>query len=38
MQKDWLKKLNNNNWLAVWLNDYDKCIQTIEKYLNNEQI
>ena len=38
LQKDWLKKLTNNNWLAVWLNDYDKCIQTIEKYLKNEQI
>ncbi len=37
-QKEWLKQLNTNNWLAVWSNNYDECINIIQKYLNNEQI
>lgn len=37
-QKAWLEKLNTNNWLAVWENDYDKCVILINKYIKNEQI
>lgn len=37
-QKIWLESLKLNNWLAIWVNDYDKCILIIEKYLKNEQI
>ena len=37
-QKAWIDNLNKNNWLAIWVNDYDKCIEIIKKYLKDEQI
>lgn len=36
-QKKWLDDLANNNWLAVWLNDYQQCINLIDKYFANEK-
>lgn len=36
-QKKWLDDLANNNWLAVWLNDYEQCINLIDKYFANEK-
>ena len=36
-QKIWLDKLSKNNWLAVWLNDYDDCINLINKYFADEK-
>lgn len=36
-QKKWLDDLTNNNWLAVWLNDYEQCINLIDKYFANEK-
>ena len=36
-QKKWLNDLANNNWLAVWLNDYEQCINLIDKYFANEK-
>ncbi len=35
-QQNWLGMLNDNNWLACWHNDYDKCISTIKTYFNNK--
>lgn len=36
-QKIWLDQLAKNNWLAVWLNDYEQCINLIDKYFANEK-
>lgn len=36
-QKKWLDDLNQNNWKAVWLNDYEQCINLIDKYFANEK-
>lgn len=35
-QKEWLKNLSKNGWYAAYFNDFDKCIDTIKKYLNDE--
>lgn len=35
-QMTWLIKLKDNNWYTCWLNDYEKCIATIDKYFKNE--
>jgi hypothetical protein len=35
-QKKWLKELENNNWVAVWSNNLDECIEIIDKYFNNK--
>lgn len=35
-QKKWLKSLKNANWVAKWHNNLDDCIETIDKYFNNE--
>ena len=35
-QKRWLKWLENANWVAVWHNNFDLCVETIDKYFNNE--
>ena len=35
-QKKWLKWLENANWVAVWHNNFDLCVETIDKYFNNE--
>lgn len=37
-QKKWLKWLENANWRAIWLNDFDKIITTIDNYFKNEKI
>tara|TARA_R110000744_G_scaffold94462_3_gene182404 strand:- start:14057 stop:14428 length:372 start_codon:yes stop_codon:yes gene_type:complete len=34
-QKEWLKNLKDNNWLALCLNNYEEIIETIDKYLKN---
>ena len=36
-QKKWLDDLSQNNWKAVWLNDYQQCIDLIDKYFANEK-
>ena len=35
-QKKWLRDLENANWVAVWHNNLDECIKTIDKYFKNE--
>ena len=35
-QKKWLKWLEKANWVAVWHNNFDLCVETIDKYFNNE--
>ena len=35
-QKKWLDQLAQNNWLALWLNDFDDCCQIIDKYFRDE--
>ena len=35
-QKKWLKWLVNCNWAVDWHNNFDDCIDTINKYFNNE--
>lgn len=35
LQKEWLKDLENNNWLALCLNNYEEIIEIIDKYLKN---
>ena len=35
-QKKWLKWLENCNWAVDWHNNFDDCIDTINKYFNNE--
>jgi hypothetical protein len=35
-QKKWLKWLENCNWAVNWHNNFDDCIDTINKYFNNE--
>jgi len=35
-QKKWLKWLENCNWAINWHNNFDDCIDTINKYFNNE--
>jgi hypothetical protein len=35
-QKKWLKWLENCNWAVDWHNNFDDCINTINKYFNNE--
>ncbi len=37
-QKKWLKSLENAKWKAIWLNDFDKIITTIDSYFKNEEI
>ena len=37
-QKKWLKWLKNCNWAAIWSNDLDQCIETIDKYFKNELV
>tara|TARA_R110000796_G_scaffold62237_8_gene143634 strand:- start:316 stop:687 length:372 start_codon:yes stop_codon:yes gene_type:complete len=34
-QKEWLKNLEENNWLALCLNNYEEIVETIDKYLKN---
>ncbi len=35
-QKKWLRELVNANWVAVWSNNLDECIELIDKYFNNK--
>lgn len=35
-QKKWLKELKKKNWVAVWSNNLDECIEIIDKYFNNK--
>jgi len=35
-QIKWLKWLENCNWAVNWHNNFDDCIDTINKYFNNE--
>jgi len=35
LQKEWLKNLEDNNWLALCLNNYEEIVETIDKYLKN---
>ena len=35
-QIKWLKWLENCNWAVNWHNSFDDCINTINKYFNNE--
>lgn len=35
-QKKWLKELKKKNWMAVWSNNLDECIEIIDKYFNNK--
>ena len=35
-QKKWLKWLENCNWAVDWHNNFDLCVETIDKYFNNE--
>ena len=35
-QKKWLKWLENCNWAVNWHNNFDDCIETIDKYFKNE--
>jgi len=35
-QKKWLDQLAQNNWLALWLNDFDDCCQIIDNYFRDE--
>jgi hypothetical protein len=35
-QRKWLKELNNANWVAVWSNNLDECIEIIDKYFKNK--
>tara|TARA_R100000808_G_C2136553_1_gene144841 strand:- start:660 stop:1007 length:348 start_codon:yes stop_codon:yes gene_type:complete len=32
-QKEWLKKLEDNGYLASWVNNFDDAIKIIENYL-----
>jgi len=34
-QKNWLKWLEQSNWKALWLNDFDECINTIDNYFKD---
>ena len=34
-QKEWLKELKNNNWVAVWSNNLDECLEIIDEYFKN---
>tara|TARA_R100000654_G_scaffold3137_1_gene10884 strand:+ start:10290 stop:10661 length:372 start_codon:yes stop_codon:yes gene_type:complete len=34
-QKNWLMWLEKANWKAIWLNDFDKCIDTIDNYFKD---
>ena len=35
-QKKWLYELEKCNWVAVWSNNLDECIEIIDKYFNNK--
>jgi hypothetical protein len=35
-QKKWLKELKKKNWVAVWSNNLDECIEIIDNYFNNK--
>ena len=35
-QKKWLKWLENCNWATYWTNDFDDCVEVIDKYFKNE--
>ena len=35
-QKKWLKWLENCNWAVNWHNNFDDCIETIDKYFKNQ--
>jgi len=37
-QKKWLADLNNANWKAIWLNNFDDIKTTIDNYFKDEQI
>ena len=37
-QKKWLKWLENCNWAVYWTNDFDDCVNVIDKYFKNELI
>jgi len=37
-QKKWLAGLNNANWKAIWLNNFDDIKTTIDNYFKDEQI
>lgn len=37
-QKKWLKSLEDAKWKAIWSNNFDEVITTIDNYFNNEQI
>jgi hypothetical protein len=34
-QKDWLGWLENAKWKALWLNDFDDCIEIIDNYFKD---
>lgn len=36
-QKLWLKSLKNAKWKALWVNNFDDCIDIIDKYFNDEE-
>ena len=35
-QKEWIDLLIKCGWYACWLNNHDKVIELLEKYLNND--
>ena len=35
-QKKWLKWLENCKWAVYWTNDFDDCVNVIDKYFKNE--
>lgn len=37
-QKKWLADLNNANWKAIWLNNFEDIKTTIDNYFKDEQI
>jgi len=36
-QKNWIAQLNENNWKALWMNNFDEIITIIDQYFNNEK-
>ena len=36
-QRVWLIQLEDNKWKSIWLNDYDLCVEAIDKYFSNEK-
>ena len=35
-QKKWLKWLENCKWAVYWTNNFDDCVNVIDKYFKNE--